>query len=486
MSVVLAETTTNKCFERFYEFVKAHNEAQSLVKHTIRLGVRGTAITILRQVAEMTRDWHYQPASADDDRLPGWYTNRSQLATLADCGTRTIYDHMALLREAGLLYWQFRGRQHDFQVWINPAILLGDPFGTLTPANLSQGPHEGFSRHIRQSSPPKYTLKGDNNSTNKRCESGGNVDNQRGATPAPLSRVLEDIKFLTLNREAQTHLPEAEKTLKGGRGGAAAQPDGSWIGSGANVPPMALNEPGGIAWGSENVGVGTPPDAAPGPQAAPGSVSCPATTAQRLGSRRQEAAQQATLADEARLQRTKKELLLNFWSVARTTFWPEQRFSEAHTQDVLKIIWDDVLFGGNHCPTETACFTLYRRRLEQLTLAERYVNRQKWSSVQPPKVYFSYTAFKAERDSGAKGNFHHTTAWQVQNERQVAVMKMKQLTDRAIDSVLNLRPPRHWTGEATKIRLYAYWTNRLLHSVPDINERDRFQVAVAPRQHVAN
>ncbi len=64
-----------------------------------------------------------QPLQAGD-QLPPLYTNNQQLAEMLGCHPNSVINHRNKLEEIGLIEKQvFRGKYHNYAIYINPAIL---------------------------------------------------------------------------------------------------------------------------------------------------------------------------------------------------------------------------------------------------------------------------------------------------------------------------------------------------------------------------
>ncbi|MBO0952923.1 hypothetical protein, partial [Fibrella forsythiae] len=432
--------TEKAVFTRLNQHVQAHNEVQANLLHKIRHGSLLTLNALVSIYCQQLRVYLRSPLAIDSAELPPLYTNRRLLATLTKAGTRTIYDHLEKLIAAGLVRKQFRGHRHDFTLWISPWIMLGEAFEPIPLIDLSRASHPGFSPHMRQTSPDKNTFKGNTNYPKGGVET---VDKYLGdvLSPVPPSPrgVRCDVEILTLKREAdpKAHHP-GRATLKGAGGGGAAGPLSTLIAqiTSQGGPVGASSDTGGdLASGARHVGTAEPT----------GGLSQPTTSAP--GS----AATAASASAPADLEATKRYLTKAFWEVAREKLWPAQRFSPQHTKDILNLIWRDVLYGRMKCPSPEACHDLYAQRITQLELVEKFGHRQQWASFMPPKCFFSYAHYQGQLQSGARGNFHHTTPWLLANQKAALLQDHTRLIDRAITSVNTLKAPRKWQGELTTL-----------------------------------
>ncbi|MBO0952828.1 hypothetical protein, partial [Fibrella forsythiae] len=293
---------------------------------------------------------------------------------------------------------------------------------------------------MRQTSPDKNTFKGNTNYPKGGVETVDKVSGG-GESPVPPSPrgARSDIGTLTLKREAApgTHHP-GRATLNGAGGGGAAGPLSALIQqvTSHSGPVGASSDTGGCsAGGTRHLGTaGSTGERSQPSASAPGS-----------------AAPAASASAPADLEATKRYLTRAFWEVAREKLWPSQRFSEQHTKDILNLLWRDVLYGRMRCPSPEACHDLYAQRITQLELVEKFGHRQQWASFMPPKCFFSYAHYQGQLQSGARGNFHHTTPWLLANQKAALLQDHTRLIDRAITSVNNLKAPRKWQGEVTTL-----------------------------------
>ncbi|RYF57751.1 MAG: ArsR family transcriptional regulator, partial [Cytophagaceae bacterium] len=149
-----------------HQIIKHHNEHQTYLADTIRLGTLATMETLVNTACKQLRVHLKSVISIDNDELPPIYTNRQEIADLAKCGPRTVYDHLERLRKVGLIRKVFRGRKHDFKVWINPWILLGAVFEPPALIDLDSARNRPSTPAMRQISPLQNTLEGNNNLPN--------------------------------------------------------------------------------------------------------------------------------------------------------------------------------------------------------------------------------------------------------------------------------------------------------------------------------
>lgn len=450
--------TEEQVFTRMHALVREHNARQAYLRDTVRQGSLLTLKTLVQQAIKVLRKARHLDHMADSDEIPGVYTNRNEVAVLTQCGSRTVYDHLNKLEAAGLVYKQFRGRYHDFIVWISPWILVGDSFPRPKPTDLSIEQNPGFQPQLRPTLPPSSTLESSPNCTKSGVNSVEKLSDVVGKLiPPPNSPGGLHIRNFTLERAVDPRLPQPEKTLETGRGGARL-----------TSPQPAVPIPG---------------KGGDGPKMAPGDgkvlelrIPKPAVSHS-----------QATVPDTHRTPRDfatkklQKELVTGFWAIARQKFWPNDIFSEQHTRSVLNLIWNDV-FGfnnGQRFNTDDESYTAYHRRVEQLRKAERWMLKKEWTSVMPPLAYFSREHYAQQKCDQQKGNFHHTEAWLLADEKAARRLDAMRLLERAIKSVVSGKPPRHFPEkDPSKLSLYGYWLNQV-RKTGDAELIDAYNAGVA-------
>ncbi len=432
-------------FERLHQLVRDHNDGQTSCKYKIRNGVKNTLLAIMNEYIKEFRKVEKAGFMADSDQLPSLHTNRYALAALTSSGKRTIYDHIMLLIETGFLAKETHGWQRNFEVWINPWILFGDNFSRpaiidhyyqLDQKNASGDPHK------RQSSPPKSILETSNN-----CLIGGvdlsktSVVDEKRSTPTN-PRSFKDIADNILERAGERTTVNAPETLESAPGGG---------GQGGQHTPLRVEDKGGQRAGN----------------------GLDVTNQKPAGS-------VPTTPKNPALREYQKNRVLSFWQLAKEKLWFDNTFSADHTSNILNLIWRDVFWGWDGATTIESCSSLYMSRIQQLEKAERYIRKQKWTSVIPPLKYFSLRFHKEQLAKGEKGNFHFTTAWQLADEQAREKLQQDNLLHKAVRSVLDGITPKGKKGAASmsKLQLYQYWQEKLhRQSTPETVVRFNQQVA---------
>lgn len=431
-------------FARLHAHVEKHNEAQTYLADKIRLGTLLTLEALTNAtIKDLRRVWN-SPAMADSDQLPGLKTNRPALAALVKCNEKTIYNHLEHLERCGLVVRAFHGWQNDQTVWINSWILFPDVFTVPAIVDLSTAPHPGFILDRRSNLPLSNTLETSSNYSNSGVDSWKNDPGRLAGNSATNPRVVgSHIRHLTLEKavepqKGRSDTVKAEKTLESGGGGAA---------NAKNDTQPRPTDKGGERAG--NAPDGVTPNGASGP-----TVSLTPTQAHQ------------------------KDLTFKFWETVRPLFWPDETFSHQHIQNILRLLWRDVLFGDGICKNKEDSTKRYLVRLSQLDIADRVRIKEGWHSVMPPLAYFSLTHYQKQLAEGKKGNFHHTTPWQIANMKLQEKTDRNRLVDRAVASVVQQKPPRNYRGNTSQLSLYTYWKNRIGH-LADIDAQTRFETAMA-------
>jgi hypothetical protein len=132
-----------EAFVCFLDRYRTHNEACVTQEHKRRVPQRdGTIreVTYARRTGllpeqlkttfyillqEYVKSYNAVATSAPlvGKELPSLLTNNVQLAEICDCTDRTIRNHLTTLRDLKLIRTKFRGREHNFELWISPEIL---------------------------------------------------------------------------------------------------------------------------------------------------------------------------------------------------------------------------------------------------------------------------------------------------------------------------------------------------------------------------
>lgn len=108
--------------ERNRQFAALHNASQT--KSLFKLhGMRSRTLILVgyktRKKAMSLRD---RPPylHADPHALPSFFTSRAEVARLIGCGTRSVYNYLLLLEQAGVLRKTFHGHACNFEITLHP------------------------------------------------------------------------------------------------------------------------------------------------------------------------------------------------------------------------------------------------------------------------------------------------------------------------------------------------------------------------------
>lgn len=132
-----------EAFVRFLDRYRAHNDSCPTLEHTRRVKLKDGTIredvyhrrsgllpeqlktTFYILLQEYVKAYNAVATSSPlvHAELPSLLTNNVRLAEICDCTDRTIRNHVKTLRDFKLIRTKFRGREHDFELWISPQIL---------------------------------------------------------------------------------------------------------------------------------------------------------------------------------------------------------------------------------------------------------------------------------------------------------------------------------------------------------------------------
>jgi hypothetical protein len=114
-------TTSRTCKTtgRVTEFCRQRGVISESVKTTFYIILRKYVESYVAAAASMSAGLH------SDASPPPLYTNSVFLSIECDCSDRTIRNHLRQLRNLGVVRTKFRGRKHDYELWISPEFLYG-------------------------------------------------------------------------------------------------------------------------------------------------------------------------------------------------------------------------------------------------------------------------------------------------------------------------------------------------------------------------
>ncbi len=114
----------SKSFAALDRYVQGYNTSQEALKDRIRQNTYSTAKEIIRLYGKALIKAHI-PKEAKPGDFPPLTTNNVQLAKLTQSSSRTIQRHLKQLLQAGILQEKnWKGRKANYELWINPLLLL--------------------------------------------------------------------------------------------------------------------------------------------------------------------------------------------------------------------------------------------------------------------------------------------------------------------------------------------------------------------------
>lgn len=147
--------------------------------------------------------------------FPSLLTNNVSLAEICDVTDRTIRNHVRTLTNMKVIRTKFRGREHNFELWITPEILWGNTqnenYATTSKSALSLSNMKTFPPSNIYVDIPENE-KGDAEMLN--CGYVKNIDGERGRTA-------------TTKPEKEASEPQTERRGLGGGAGPADEFEGS-------------------------------------------------------------------------------------------------------------------------------------------------------------------------------------------------------------------------------------------------------------------
>lgn len=309
--------------------------------------VRAALATVaqVRQVPALAGDY-------DAATPPPLSTNSEALCRAQNRGrrvsARTVRNHLAELEAAGVITKRkFRGRRHDFQVWINPEFLWN------TAGKAAEAPVSGFQKSTAYDA----------------------ITPVSGTNFPP-----KEVHELLATEEIETG--PVDKLL-----GVPAQAAGQATPSGyAGLPA----KPGTPARGQKKAAGGA---AAPAPAPTPPAAQAPASGPKSALAQRQ--------ADMCR------EL---WWAAQREIYGPaDRRFTDEQSRKALKAIWYGV-YGGFADDFHRIKWERYHEQaLERIGLAAGYFRRN--PEKYAPTPWAEHTPGTGYFDSANERGFQGTLAW---------------------------------------------------------------------------
>ncbi|MGM9508570.1 hypothetical protein ACS5NO_12615 [Larkinella sp. GY13] len=447
-------------FTRLHQHVQAHNAKQTKLRHHIRLGSLLTFEAVVVQYIKRFREASYLPEFPDSDILPSYYSSRKRLAELTKCCRKTIYNHLGLLADAGLVAKIWHGRQHDFELWINPWFILGDCYEEPVICDLSAQLPPPFHPDRRQSLPLKSSYDTSESHNSSKC--GVEIGEKPGVPKLaellpPFQRaVLNTLDTADTSERRDAHpTGDASETSENGGGARPGENSGhnptEQNKAGKRLKSrLGLDDKAGQQAAGETEGIRPPQPAA------------------------------APLPAKPSLRDFYKELVVAFWDIVQPQLWPDDLIGDRHTGQILNIIWRDVFGSFASEPAENAATELYLMRLKQIEKATAHARRHRWTSFLPPKLYFSLPYYQEQKKNNQKGSFWFTYEWLQDDILKQQRLDKDRILEKALFSFIHERAPRGLKDgrQMGRIELYHYWRNRL-SKLSDPGLVDRFDSAVA-------
>lgn len=112
---------------------------------------------------------------------PSLLTNNVHLAWLSDCSQKTIYNHLMTLQKLGVVRKKYRGRKHDYELWISPEILFGGE-GENFQKIVSDALLRGFSKELPPNNTHREIIEKEKRSADMLIGHGEDFHGERGRT----------------------------------------------------------------------------------------------------------------------------------------------------------------------------------------------------------------------------------------------------------------------------------------------------------------
>lgn len=241
--------------------------------------------------------------------LPSLLTNNVRLAEICDCTDRTIRNHMRTMAEMKLLRTKFRGRTHDFELWISPEILWADAKNekSRNPSKSALSPTSGKSFPLNNIYVENIVNEKGNADTLKSGQ-GKNIDGKRGETATTMTKTN----------------PSEAHTERMGLGGGAGPSDAS------------------------------------------------EAATEQMRERRFAEIEAKRPALPPKLEKYFAEMLIQFWMYAWKVLYPSRDFSKQEQEMAITAIYSDVYNRFDDARTAVEWATFQARQLEKLDKAARY------------------------------------------------------------------------------------------------------------------
>ena len=351
-----------EAFVRFLDRYRTHNEACPSVEHLRRVRLKDGTIreynysrrtgllpeqlktTFYILLQEYAKAYNQVASTAPlvHQELPSLLTNNVRLAEICDCTDRTIRNHLTTLRNLRLIRTKFRGREHDFELWISQEILWETSEKSKTLKSSKSSPSPTNRKSFPLSNIYVETIVNENDRAEiLKCGQGQNNEGQRGRT-ANQSPENESSELTT------------ERTGLGGGGGRRAQ-------------KQAQDE--------------------------------------ELRNLRADRVRSKLPQLPPRLEKYFAEILMQFWLHAWKVLYPNRDFTKKEQEQAISAIYTGVYNRFNDARTAADWAAFQARQLEKLDRAARYYDHHPEAYLPDPfAVHVAGRGyFDAENTRGFKG-----------------------------------------------------------------------------------
>ena len=318
-----------EAFVRFLDRYRTHNEACSTLEHTRKVKLPDGTIREMKYerrtglLPEQLKTTFYillqeyvkaynevaESAVFVSKELPSLLTNNVRLAEICDCTDRTIRNHMRTMADLKLLRTKFRGREHNFELWISEEILWENAENkkSRNPSKSAFSPTSGKTfPHSNIYVEKIVNEKGD--ADKLKSGQGKNSKGQRGETATTMAKT-------------ESSEPHTERTGLGG--GAAAATDEE-------------------------------------------------SHTEQIRQRRFAEIEAKRPALPPKLEKYFAEMLIQFWMYAWKVLYPSRDFSKEEQEKAITAIYSGVYNRFDDARTAVEWATFQARQLEKLDKAARY------------------------------------------------------------------------------------------------------------------
>lgn len=442
-------------FSRLSKVIKNHNQVQESRSKRITNARASVLRTITFMYVKKAQEAVSLPEWTYSTTLPTVYTNRQELARLAECCSRSVYNHISLLIEAGILRKQLHGRQNDFELMLHPFITFGENYEAPAAQNLT--PQPVLPLDERKTLPPISSYESNETCVILSNRTSKPVEMWKRSITVPAEQVLTEFSVVNTTRiirndsgnEKSDNL-NASSSIRTGLGGAAAT-------------DLTVSD----KFMSGTIAIGPAFERSKKTQLLTELLEKlqinPSQQDNDEGKDTSKGVTPLKVSEEDLLLNKKRQLTVDFWSFIKKVFYPVTQFSDSHERKILNLLWNDLFcrFQGDN--TIEKAVNRYLELIKQADLALIDAKRRNWTSFQPPLVYFSIQHYKAEKANNKRGNFHWTSVWIHDAWQKKQNVIKKDTLEKAKHSILTQKAPRGLKDAHTytPIKLYHYWEHRL-------------------------